>query len=154
MSYTIFKNMDLKVIQGMTPDDYYNTQIDAGINTMDTVDALQYSMQRNTLVGSATATLDPPSGYTITGAAAERQSIYIAVIGTVTVTIVHYDTDLSQNVTDVFSLFGVKQWPAILEVSFANVVSCVLAGAGLSTDSNDVLAYWAVEVEPTDIRLP
>lgn len=151
--YTVFKNMDLKCVDGQAPDDVWNTVTHAGQNTQDTVDALQYSMQRNTLVGSATATIAPPTGYTLGTASAERQSLFLAVVGTISATIVHFDTDASQNVTNVFSLYGTKQWPCILDISFASIVSVVLAGDGAATDSNEFVAYWAVEVEPTDVRL-
>lgn len=149
--FTIFKSLDMKAIDGQTPDDYWNAVVQAGIHTMDTVDALQYSLQRNTLVGSESAVIDPPKGYTLTGASAERQCLFLAVVGTCSVTVVHTFSGSPQ--TDTYTLFGNKQWPCLLEISFANITSVTITGAGSATDSNEFVAYWAVEAEPTDVRL-
>ena len=149
--YTIFKSIDMKAIDGQTPDDYWNTIVQTGIHTMDTVDALQYSIHRNVLIGTESAVVPAPNGYTLTGASAERQMLFVAVVGTCTVTVVHTFSGSAQ--TDTYSLFGTKKWPCLLEISCANITSATITGAGAATDSNEFVAYWSIEAEPTDVRL-
>lgn len=153
MSFTNFKAIDFKAVDGQTPDDFYNCVVNGGINFDSVADVLGYSCQRNTLTGTESQSLTPPAGYTLTGISAERQHLFIVAVGTITLTISHYDTDTTQTVTNTFSLYGTTKFPAVFAVSYHNLVSVTLTGAAGASDTHTYSAYWLAEAEPTDARV-